>query len=228
MNRWTIQIVFGGLVLAAGVLLLLQATELMPDPGLLWTGLFAIAGIAFWFVFFTNRLSWWAAIPGAALLAAAVITVMALDPTGLGQWTGVPMLAALGIGFWAVYLRERSKWWAVIPGGILLTLAVVAGGANAIGGQITGVIFLVGLAATFALVAVLPGGRTRRWWAWFPAGALAVAAGLSLLAFGRALMVLTYAWPSAVIAAGLYILWRAVRRRQPPETDTKSGTHARR
>jgi hypothetical protein len=219
MNRRTIQIVFGVVVVAAGVLLLLQATGLLPVPGLLWTGLLAAAGIAFWFVFFTQRQSWWAALPGAALLGAAVITVMELDPAGFGQWTEVPMLAALGVGFWAVYLRDRERWWAVIPGGVLLTLAVVAGVTSTVAGQITGAIFLFGLAVTFALVAVLPGGLRRRWWAWIPAGVLAAAGTLALLAAGEWLPLLNYVWPIAVIVAGLFLLSNALQRRRPSEAD---------
>lgn len=226
MNRWTIQIVFGALLLVAGVLLLLQASDLLPDPGLLWTGLLAAAGIAFWFVFFTHRPSWWAAIPGAALLGAAVISVMELDPEGFGQWTEVPMLAALGVGFWAVYLRDPRKWWAVIPGGALLTLAVVTGVTAAVGGQITGAIFLLGMAVTFALVAVLPGGVSRRWWAWIPAAALATVGVLVLLTAGEWLNLLDYAWPIAIIGAGLFVVWRAVRRRRSSGAGTETGPRA--
>ena len=219
MNRRTIQIVFGVVVVVAGVLLLLQVTDLLPVPGLLWTGLLAVAGIAFWFVFFTHRPSWWAAIPGAALIGAALTTVMELDPAGFGQWTEVPMLAALGVGFWAVYLRDRGKWWAVIPGGVLLTLAVVAGVTSSVSGQITGAIFLFGVAVTFALVAVLPSGLHRRWWAWIPAGVLAAAGTLALLAAGEWIPLLNYVWPVAVIAAGCFLLWHAVQRSRPHAAD---------
>lgn len=224
MNRRTIQIVFGAVVVAAGILLLLQATDLLPVPSLLWTGLLTVAGIAFWFVFFTQRPSWWAAIPGAALLGAAVVTVMELDPARFGQWTEVPMLAALGVGFWAVYLRDRSRWWAVIPGGTLLTLAVVAGVTSSVGGQVTGAVFLFGLAVTFALIAVLPSGLHRRWWAWIPAGVLAAAGSLALLAAGEWLPLLNYVWPIAVIAAGFFLLWHAMQRRRPPAADADGSS----
>lgn len=225
MNRWTIQIVFGTLMLVAGGLLLLQETGLLPEPGLLWTVLLAAAAAAFWFVFFTQRASWWAAIPGAALLGAALVTVMELDPAGFGQWTEVPMLAALGVGFWAVYLRDRNKWWAVIPGGVLLTLAVITGVASAASGRVTGAIFLLGLAATFALVAVLPSGLTRRWWAWIPAAALGVLGVLVLLTATEWLSLLDYVWPVAIILAGLFLVWRAVQRRRPADAESESRTN---
>jgi hypothetical protein len=35
-------------------------------------------------------------------------------------------LAALSLAFWAVYLTRREQWWAIIPGGALATLALVA------------------------------------------------------------------------------------------------------
>ncbi len=120
MKRLSVQIVPGVLVLVAGALLLIQATEVVTVPSLIWAGVLLAGGATFWFVFFADRPSWWAAIPGTALIGAAVTLVMELDPAGLGQWTEVPMLAVLGVGFAAVYLRDDQRWWAVIIGGGVL------------------------------------------------------------------------------------------------------------
>jgi len=218
MRRRTIQLIFGVLVFTAGVLLLLEATGLLRDPVLLWAVLLAAAGGMFWIVFLTDRPSWWAAIPGAALLGTAVVSLMELDPAGAGQWTEVPFLAALGIGFWAVYLRDHQRWWAIIPGGVLLTLAVITGVAVVVGGPVTGAILLFGMAGTFALVAVLPTGGSRHRWAWILATVLATVALLVLLEATALLGVLEYLWPLAVIGAGVYLLGRVARRRPRPPT----------
>lgn len=228
MRRLPVQITIGVLVLAAGVLLLLEAAGILKVHPLVWAVLFAAASVTFWFVFFAHRPSWWAAIPAAALAGAAIVNLMELDVGGLGQWTEVPFLAALSVGFWAVYFRDTDRWWAIIPAGVLLTVAVITAVTAAVGGPITGAIFLVGVALTFALVAVLPGGTSRRWWAWIPAGVLGVVATIVLFSAAEWYVVLNYLWPVAVIGAGAYLIWRAVRqsRTHAEERPATTGEHA--
>ena len=221
MRRLAVQVVLGLVILAAGVLLLLETSGLVARPNVLWALLLAAASAAFWYVFFTYPPSWWAAIPAAALMGAAVVMLMELDPSGLGQWTEVPFLAALSVGFWAVYLRDTQRWWALFPAGVLLTLAVVTAVAAAVGGAITGAIFLFGLAFTFALVAVLPGDGPRRWWAWIPAGVLAVVAIIVLFSASEWFVVINYLWPLFVIGVGAYLIWRAVARRRVHDGTTE-------
>lgn len=221
MRRLPVQITLGTIVLIAGVLLFIQTAGWLVVAGPVWAALLAVASAAFWYVFFADPESWWAAIPGAALAGAAVTPLMELDPDGLGQWTEVPMLALLGIGFWAVYLRDQRRWWAIIPGGVLLTLSVVTAITGSASGPAVGAVFLIGAALTFALVALLPGGQARRWWAFIPAGALAVVALIVLAGAAEWLLVLNLAWPLAIIAAGMFLLWRALRR--PREAPHPAG-----
>lgn len=211
MKRLPVQITLGAVVLVAGVLLFIQTAGWATIPGPVWSAVLAVASGAFWYVFFADADAWWAAIPGAALAGAAVTPLMELDPDGLGQWTEVPMLALLGVGFAAIYLRDHRRWWAIIPAGVLLTLSIVTAIAAAASGPVVGAVFLTGAAVTFALVALLPGGQTRRWWALIPAGALAIAALVVLAGASEWLLVLNLAWPLAIVAAGTFIIWRALR-----------------
>lgn len=223
-KRWVFQIAAGVLVLVAGILLLLEAVFSARVPGLVWSGLLATGSAVFWYAFFASPSWWWAAIPAGALIGAAAAPVMELDPAGSGQWTEVPFLAALGVGFWAVYLNDHGRWWAIIPGGALLTLAVVSGATEIVDGEATGAILLFGLAVTFVLVAVLPSGRSRRWWALIVAAALAAVAFVVLLQSAELLVALNYVWPIAAIGGGAYLVGSAWRRRQieqdPPQTQS--------
>jgi hypothetical protein len=227
MTRWAIQIILGAIVLATGVLLLVQAVTGSQAPGLLWACLLAAGSAAFWYAFFAQPSWWWAAIPGGALLGAAAAALMALDPAGAGRWTGAAFLAILSTGFWAVYLQNHRRWWAVVPGGTLLTLAVVSGSTEVVGGRAAGAILFFGLALTFVLVAVLPNGRSRQWWPWIVAAALGVFALVVSLQDAALLTVATYVGPIAVIAGGAYLLWSAWRRRRAahePSTPVKTDT----
>ncbi|WP_158866789.1 hypothetical protein [Leifsonia sp. AG29] len=219
MKRVPVQLALGVLVLCAGTLLLLDATGVRPSPAW-WAAVLAAAGVTFAYVFFADRASWWAAIPSAALFGASAATLMDLDRGGLAQWTEVPLLGALGIGFLAVYLRDHRHWWALIPAGILVTLAVVPVLGASVPGSVAGAAFLGGAALTFALVAVLPGGGGSRWWAWIPAGVLAIGAVMVLLSVAGWVAVLNVVWPIAVIAAGAFLIWRALRRRRHPEDES--------
>ena len=210
---------FGALLLLAGVLLLLQAVGAPVATGLFWGVLFLAASAVFWYLFASDRQSWWAAIPGGALLGLGLSALA--DETGLPgaeTWGGSLFLGALGIGFAAVYLRDHGRWWAIIPAGVMLTLALPAvGGASEAGARASGSLFFVGFAVTFVLVAVLPGGPGRRRWAWIPAAALAVLAVLVALEATALLSVFDYLWPLALIAGGGFLLWRALGRRHTPE-----------
>lgn len=214
MKRPIVQIILGVLVLIAGVLLLLEATGTMPSPPVLWSAVLLAASATFGYVFFADRRSWWAAIPSSALLGAGVARLMEIDPDGLGQWTEVPVLAAIGIGFLAIYLRDHHRWWALIPGGMLVTLSVLTAVTADVGAAVSGAIFLFGAALTFALVAVLPGGGSRHWWSYIPAAVLALAAVAVLLTEAEWVTVLNIVWPIVVIVSGGFLIWRAVRSRR--------------
>lgn len=223
MKRLPVQVALGALVLASGVLLLLESFGVNITP-ILWALVLVGAGATFGFVFFAERRSWWAAIPSTALIGAAIVTLMDLDPRGLGQWTEVPMLGVLSLGFWAIYLRDRRHWWALIPAGILLTLSIVTALAGTVSGAGTGVTFLLGAALTFVLVAVLPGGASPRWWAWIPAGVLALAAVAVLASAAEWFALVNVLWPIAVIGAGAFLIGRALRRRGEPEDGADAGS----
>jgi len=224
MRRLPVQIMLGALILVAGLLLLLEATGVMRTPALLWAALLAVGGGVFWYVFFAERPAWWAAIAGGALAGAAIVPVMQLDANGAGRWTGVAFLGALSFGFWAVYLRDTARWWALISAGALLTVAVVAGVTGVVDASIAGAIFLFGLAITFALVALLPGGAGRRAWAWVPAAALTLVGVVILFGAGEWFVLLNYVWPVLVIAAGVFVLWRAVRGGRDSEDRELAGS----
>ncbi|HMQ30411.1 MAG TPA: hypothetical protein PKD53_06755 [Chloroflexaceae bacterium] len=105
-------------------------------------------------------------------------------------------LAALGgAAFLGVYFRNRERWWAIIPGVILLAMGAVI--FLAVNGQEewAGVLTLGGVGLAFVGVLL---ARRDFWWAVIPAGAL-----LSLSALVYAEEVLGVAEPAAVLFLGL-------------------------
>jgi len=207
MKKLDARVLFGLLLIVGGLLLLLQNFW---GPGgllaLVWAFLFGAAGAAFFFVFFTNRAHWWAVIPGCALLGiAALIALDQIAPQVADALGGVLFLGGMGLGFWVVYFIKRELWWVVIPGGVMLTLALIAGLSSVLEGDETGEILFLGLGLTFGLLSFgqTPQGRLR--WALIPAAVLLV---MGLLLSAAATPLLGYLWPVALILIGLYFVFR--------------------
>jgi hypothetical protein len=165
-----------------------------------------LAGIGFLGWFLSNRADWWAVIPGLVLIALALIVGLPVFFPHLGAWLGALFLAAIGLSFWTVYLREPRLWWAVIPGGMFLTLAALSVLTAVLGGNWTGGVFFFGLGLTFLLLSILPTPQGRMTWAVYP--------GLGLLAFGLFITALStplfnYFWPAVLILFGIFFLARA-------------------
>lgn len=191
-RSWAYVLVVGGLLLLAA-----QLGWLGWMTAWLWTALFLAGGVGFIYHVRNTPAHWWALIPGAAL-AGIGLTFLA------GDVGGALFLGALGAGFAAVYVTGRERWWAVIPAGVLLTLAVVAWLDVRAPRWETGWLFFLGVAATFALLAVLPEQQGRHRWAIYPALAATAFVFVTVLSGAVTGVVL----PLLLVAVGAYLIWR--------------------
>lgn len=212
MKRLEVRVIGGILLIVVGILFLLQSFGIVRDVlDLLWALLFGAGGSFFLYVFLTNRANWWALIPGFVLLGvAALIALERLAPGVDETWGGAVFLGGIGLAFWAIYITRREHWWAVIPGGVLLTLALVAGLSSALEGIEMGGVFFLGLGLTFGLLAFLPTPEGRMKWALIPAAVLLV---MGLLITAATVETLKYLWPAALILVGLYLVFRVFSSR---------------
>jgi hypothetical protein len=212
-NRLSGPAIWGIILVAVGVLLLTQTMGLLPDLGEGIVGVaFAIGGIALLAFYLANRSQWWMLIAGPALVGLGLTILTQTVFKTSGDWSGAVFLGGIGIGFLLVVVTGTERWWAVIPAGTLLTLALVAVAGSVLSEAETGAIFFFGLAATFGVLALVPLGRGTRQWAFIPAGVLA-AIGLVALLSDRAAGVV---WPVVLVAIGLFLLIRALRRPARP------------
>lgn len=207
------RVVLAGFLILLGVLILLSNLNVIPwtidTMQWFWLVVFGGAGVAFLAVFFSNRENWWAVIPGFTLLGLAIL-ISNIIPTAYSDIGGGVFLGMIGLSFWVIYLLRRDFWWAIIPAGVLTTLAVVAMTADTIGGMPTGALFFLGLGATFLLVYFVPTPEGRMHWAIWPAGILGVMGILLTLGmegFGQ------YIFPAALIILGGWLVTRSLVRR---------------
>jgi hypothetical protein len=156
-------------------------------------------------------------------LAGLAIASIAPEPLG-----GFAFLGSIGLAFALVYRENANQWWAIIPAGTLLSLAVTAliDGMTRNAGA-GGAVFLFGLAATFFVLTRLP--RHAQGWAIFPAAVLAVLAVVALTTSGGWIV------PVLLIAAGAWMLLRpdsargvasALRTAPPARTSSEAPIDA--
>jgi hypothetical protein len=213
--RWlNSRALWGGLLVAAGILFLLQNLGVIQFADIIWAILLALGGIFFLTFFITDRNNWWALIPGILLLDLALM--VALDtffPTFAGTTGGALFLGGIGLSFLLIYLIRREFWWALIPAGALFTLAAVVV-VSSLGYEVEsgGVLFL-GLGLTFGLLAVLPTPEGRLTWAWIPGLVLLV---MGLLVISAAANLINYLWPAALILGGLILVYRTLLTKRQP------------
>lgn len=210
MKKFDIRIIGGILLIAAGVLFLLQELDIIIIGDLAGPILFGAGSLVFLYVFLTDRAQWWALIPGCTLLGlAGLMAWEQLAPESAGEWGATFLLGGIGLSFLLITLNNREHWWAVIPAGALFTVGLVAGLSSALEGADVGGVLFLGLALTFAALYLVRTPQGRMKWAFIPAVVLLVI-GLVVLASSESL--LQYLWPLALIGVGLYFLVRARRR----------------
>jgi hypothetical protein len=211
MKRFDVRILIGALLIGAGILFLLQTFNILSNAwSILWTAVFLIGGGIFFYVYFTDRRQWWALIPAMTLFGLAGTIFVDTYLPGISNLGGALFLAGVGLSFWIIYFMNRDFWWAIIPGGVLLTLGAVAVAEDYITGDNEGGIFFIGLAITFLMVAILAKPRENYWWAYIPAGVLFV---LGLFLIGPLQSLINYIWPLALIVVGGILLFRNLRKR---------------
>lgn len=148
---------------------------------------------------------------GFALIALGIVALLAqLDVVAS---VGLLIVPTLSIIFLAWGLLTRN-FGLIIPGGILagigLGIVVLEGILSGPDGTVEGGIFLLCFAGGWLLVSLLSPltSSAFQWWPLIPSGILA-AIGALLVAGDAGLKVLEvigYAWPLALVAAGIWIL----------------------
>jgi hypothetical protein len=202
---------WGALLILGGVLFLLQNLFGFQYGDLFWALVLGLVGLFFLTVFFSNRANWWALIPGFTLLGVALsVSLNLIAPSLSSTLSGPIVLGSIGASFLVIYLLNREYWWAIIPCGVLLTLAFVISLENLLTEMGFVSIFFLGLAATFALVALVPTAEGKMQWAWIPAIVLALM-GVIFGAFSGAFM--AYLLPIALIVGGGILIFRTLAKK---------------
>jgi hypothetical protein len=111
----------------ACALLGMAASSILPNSLDFLSGLLFLGGIglAFWWVYFTDRSRWWAIIPGGVMLTLGAVSALDNIP---GLDTGGLFFIGLGLTFLLVaVLTGGAQSWAWYPTVVLLIFGALVG-----------------------------------------------------------------------------------------------------
>ncbi|MDF1514284.1 MAG: hypothetical protein P1S60_10795 [Anaerolineae bacterium] len=210
MAKLRSRMVWGSLLIVAGLLFLLDSLGQL-YLGSVWPVFFGFAGVMFLVTFFRDSSQWWPIIPGFTLIGLVLVILVDTVAPGLANTiNGAIFLGSLGLGFLGVLLATGGRqWWAMIPGGVLVTLAVTDLLSAVVSDDVGAALFMFGFAGTFGLVYLFSGQGQRRGWALYPAVILTL---IGCFALASAVNLGYLVWPLAFIGAGAYILIRTLTR----------------
>jgi hypothetical protein len=194
----------GPLLIGVGVLVLIFNSNLLGSlPSLIWLALLFGVAVALWMV---GAIPHWVRIVGVVILY-----VLAMSTSG--NLAGVTALGFPALAFGVVYLlRPKRGWWAIIPGGILASIALLVLFEEIFPGWDGAAVMFLGFAATFTFLYLLPAQRGGQRWALYPAIGSIVLTVLTNDPSGDSGFFL----PLILIGAGVAILlwWRRSNRQR--------------
>jgi hypothetical protein len=220
-------LIWSAVLILVGVLLLVgQFTEL---SAWVWVALLAAAGLGAFGLYLTDRTDWGMLLATYVLWAIAVLVALVTLEILQDEAVAFYVLLVIALPFFAVYLRDRALWWALIPAYVLLAIAVMVGliGLGLLEDELVASYVLLAIALPFFVVYV----RNRTyWWALIPGGILAVIGLVFLIAQAA----FAYIGALVLIVVGAGLLVRVFARRESaseagepePHVPPPTGTEA--
>ncbi len=202
--------VVGLLLVLGGIVLLLENLGFLRAwRSWFWAMIFGGGGLLFLAVYAGDRRQWWALIPGASLIGVGLLIFLGTVRGVTDEMGAGVMLLCISLAFWGVFFSDRRQWWALIPGGVLIVVAVIPIMARALPASVTGGLFFIGLGLVFTVLYLFSFSNPDLRWAKWPA--------LPLFLIGLLAMFATHLltwWPLLLILLGLYLLLRTMMGRR--------------
>ena len=164
MNTNRSGLFWGLLLIGAGVVALAQQLgyiDQFTDPQI-WIWIFAgISLLAFINYALSGWKQWGWLFPTGVFGGLALTITLATSSIDTAA-VATPLFVGLLIPFLVAYLTDRANnWWALIPGGVMLFLALTTLLVDSAGGEWVGALFLFMIALSFFVVYL--NNRTRAW-----------------------------------------------------------------
>ena len=186
-----------GLIGVGALFLLMQSNILQALPALLWLSSLFVAGAAFW-LGSLRRLPLPTRIAGFTGIGVVAVVTFSSDFHATAA-LGFPALA-----FLLVYVLNPRRWWAIMPGGILASVALLVTFEALFPRWDTTPILFLGFAATFTYLYLLSSQRGGKRWALYPAILFII---LTVLVNDPSGQLQGWFLPLVLIGGGVLMLW---------------------
>jgi len=154
---WGLLLIIGG-----GVALAQQFGYMDQLPESAWMWVFALISLVALISYITSGFKEWGWLFPAGVFGGLAVTVALATNNVDSAAVGSPLFFGLLIPFVAAYLTDRTRnWWALIPGGVMLFLALTTLLVDNVGGEWVGSLFLFLIALSFFVVYL--NNHTRTW-----------------------------------------------------------------
>lgn len=213
-----------GLILFGVFALVVQFELIYLSPEMIVAAVLGFSGAALCVSYLRGH-KLWRLFVGAPLFFAGVSIYISTSPSIPDEFIGTLCLWSIAVAFLLLYLRRRDQWWALIPGGVLLTLGTIVTieAFHWLPDELMGSVLFLGFGLTFLALYALKPGETRLAWAVWPAlGCFGMAAFIWLdllfyIDFGELV------FPILLIVLGLLAIVRSWRQTQRL---SKNNNHA--
>ncbi len=174
-------LVWGVLLVGAGLVALAQQIGLMRQvPEQVWAWMFALISVVSFASYGLSGWKEWGWLFPAGIFGALAVMVGLLVAGIDNPAVASALFFGLVLPFAAAYLLDRSRnWWALIPGGVMVFLALTVLLVDRVGGEWIGALFLLMIALAFFIVYW---SKPTRMWALlvaYIAAALAIAPAMA-------------------------------------------------
>jgi len=163
MNVNRSSLFWGVLLVGGGTLALAQQMGYIDRlPETVWTWIFALVSLLGFLSYTLSGWKHWGWLFPAGIFGGLVVTVMLSNNHANSAAVGSPLFFGLLLPFAAAYLTNRQRnWWALIPGSIMLFLALTTLLVDSAGGEWIGSLFLFLIGLSFLVVYL--NNHTRTW-----------------------------------------------------------------
>jgi hypothetical protein len=152
----------GTALIGAGVLIVADRLGVFGAlPSFVWVVVLFAAGAAVWNAD-SRKPRAWPRVP--VFVAIGILAVVSA-----GRFAGVAALGFPAMAFLLVYRSSPRRWWALLPGGVLASVALMVAAEELFPRWDASPLMFLGFAGVFTLLYVLPVERGGQRWALIPA-----------------------------------------------------------